>query len=372
MKTDPILYKAVRLARAGNYDGAIRTLEPEVNRYYGSFRYYYLLGVSYLHTGESSNALTYFRLAHEAKTRDPMPLLGLAVLYLKRGKTDQAVDFYLEAQELDEQNKTAKKALKVIRKYAGADTFRDWLESGKISSLFPPLPSAGFSLRMVLIPCAVLAAALLISWGVLVKIRMLPNPLYPRGNRGRAAEFSLSREERSAPVEPGGSYRYTLTREEAVDAYDKAHSLFTTFHDEAAKINLNRVLESNASEGLKNKARILLTFMEVPGFDNFKRGDNVSFDEVEQDPPLYRDVYVIWRGKAANVEINGNTTSFKLLVDYDTGVILKGPVMVIFDRPVQVITDRPLEVLGKIVPSPQGETIRLEGGAIHQSVSLEN
>jgi hypothetical protein len=373
MKLDPILTRASRLARAGKHGAAIRVLEPEVNRYHGSFRYYYLLGVCCLHISDFGGALTWFRLARDAKSRDPLARLGLAALYLRRGETEKAVDYYLEVLETEPKNKIAKKALAIIRRYAGADTFSAWLESGRLPALYPPVPSAGFALRMVFIPLAVFAAALLAACGVLLKIRMLPNPLYPHGNRGGDAQFGLIWEERSAPVESGGSYRYKLTREEAVDAYDKAHSLFTTFHDEAAKINLNRILESNASEGLKTRARTLRTFMEVPGFDNFKRGDNVSFDEVEQDPPLYRDVYVIWRGTAANIEIDGNTTVFDLMVDYDTGVIMKGPVRVVFDRAVQVIAGRPLEVLGKIVPvsSDQRETLLLEGSAIHQSGKLE-
>jgi tetratricopeptide (TPR) repeat protein len=88
MKLDPILTKATRLARRGNYDGAIKTLEPEVNRYHGSLRYYYLLGVSYLYTGVFGAALTYFNLARKVKMRDTSVLLGLAVLYLNLGIPD--------------------------------------------------------------------------------------------------------------------------------------------------------------------------------------------------------------------------------------------------------------------------------------------
>ncbi|MDR1576576.1 MAG: tetratricopeptide repeat protein [Treponema sp.] len=373
MKTDPILHKAARLAKSGNYEEAIRTLEPEVNRYYGSFRYYYLLGACCIHAGDFGGALTYFRLASKEKIRDPQALLGLAALYLRRGETDRAVDFYLEVQDIDRKNKIAKKALNVIRRHSGAESFAAWLETGRLSSLFPPVPSPGFSPRMLIIPAAALAAALLITYGALVQFRVLPNPFNPRGNRSGVAEFALNREERNAPLEVGGSYRYILTRDQALSSYDKALAFFTEYRDEAAKVELNRILESNASESLKNRARILLTFTETPGFDNFRRSDNASYGDIIADPALYRDVHVIWRGMATNVAVNGNTTTFDFLVGYDTRKILEGIVPVEFSQAVSINSERPLEVLGRVsLSSARGEAIRLEAVAIHQSGRLEN
>jgi hypothetical protein len=369
MKTDPILHKAARLARSGNYSGAIRILESEENRYHGSFRYYYLFGACCLRGGDFGGALNYFRLAREVKFRDPLVLLGLAALYLRRGEADKAVDFYLEVQEQDPNNTTAKKALKAIRKHAGAERLSAWLESGKLSSLYPPIPSPGFSVRAVLVPLAALIAALLLAYGVLVTFRVLPGPFHSRGSRGGIAELTLTREERSAPVQVGGSYRYILTRNQALDAYDRGLSLFTAYRDDAAKISLNRILESNASEGLKNRARILLSYTEVPGFDSFRQGDNVPYSEVIRDPVLYRNVHVIWRGMATNVAVEENAAAFDFLVGYDTRKTLEGIVPVVFDRALALDSERPLEVLGRVVPVSSG--IRLEGVAIHQPGRLE-
>ena len=373
MKVDPILRKAVRLARSRNYEGAFRTLEPEVNRYYGSFRYYYLLGIICLHAGDFGGALTWLRLARAKKMQNPQVLLGLAVLYLRRGETGKAVDFYLDVQELDPKNKIAQKALAVIRKHSNPDTLSEWLESGRLPGLFPPIPGAGVSADMLVIPGAVLAAALILGFGILIICGIIPNPLQKRGGRP-AAEFSLSSEERNEPVQVGGSWRYVLTKREALDVYDKAIDLFRSWRDEAAKINLNRILESNASEGLKNKSRLLLGYMEIPGFDSFNRGDNVSYSDVAREIILYRDVHVIWRGMATNVETSENATTFDFLVGYDTRKTLEGIVPVVFERAVSINPERPLEVLGRILTlsSVEGEEIRLEGVAIHQSGRLEN
>jgi len=375
MKLDPILSKASRLIRSGKYEAALRTLEPEVNRYHGSFRYYYLLGNTCLRAGDYGGALTYLRLAREANGRNPLALLGLAALYMRRGETSQALDFYLEVLELKPNNRIAKKALKLIRRYAGTEKFTAWLEAGKLPSVFPPVAFPGFTVKEKLFGFTVLLAAAVVVFAVMVHQKYLPNPFNPRGDRPGISSVSLTREERLEPVKSDGSYRYNnFTRVQAVETYEKARALFAAYRDEAARVELNRILESNAAEGLKNKARIIISFMRPPTFDTFKRSDNIDFLNVENDPVLYQGVHVIWGGRAANVSVTDRETTFDLLIDYDPGnktAVMRGTTFVIFDRAVPLNQGRQLEVLGRILPPGADGRISLEGVAIHQSGKLE-
>jgi hypothetical protein len=294
-------------------------------------------------------------------------------LHLRRGDTQRAVDYYLEVQSLDEKNRTVKKALNVIRKYAGQqDNFSSWIESGKLPTLYPPIPAAGFSLRSLFIPVAA-AAVLLLCFGLLIQLNVIPNPHKKVNERQGSAAMYLDRDEKKEPVENGGNYRYILTRKEVLDSYDQALRLFTEYHDEKARININRILDSNASEGVKNKSRIILSYMVTPGFDTFKRDDNVSYNDVIKDPALYRNVHVIWRGMATNADTIENVTTFDFLVGYDTKRTLDGIVSVIFNKATAVNTEKSLEVLGRIAPvsTERGADIYLEGVAIHQSGLLE-
>ncbi|GHV42518.1 hypothetical protein AGMMS49546_21430 [Spirochaetia bacterium] len=368
MKLDPILTKAIRLARRRNYNEAIKTLEAEVNRYHGSYRYYYLLAVSCLHVNDYQGALTYFKLARDVKIRDPQVLLGMAVLYLRRGETDRAVDFYLEVQELDEKNRTAAKALKIIRKFAGQDNISAWLESGELSKLYPPLPPLPFSMGRLVKPLAAVLGAALILCVILALTGVIRIP-GSRGKRPGISGVALEREDREEPMETGGLYQYILTRNQVFENYEKALSLFTAYRDEAARIELNRLIESNAPEGIKAKSRHIMGYMEVPGFDTFKQQDNLGIAEVRKEPVLYRDCHVIWRGMATNVEVLQNKTSFDFLVGYDTRRVMEGIVHVEFNQAVALNSEKPLEVLGRIVPisGPNGLDIRLEGVAIHQT-----
>ncbi|MDR0302962.1 MAG: tetratricopeptide repeat protein [Treponema sp.] len=365
MKLDPLLSKAARLARSKNYEGALKILKDEEDRYYGSFKYYYLYGVICLYSGAFVDALNSFRQARNIKMKDPNTMLGLAFLYLKRMNTVQAVDYYLDVQEIDPKNKIATKALSVIRKYSDPEALSEWLTPERIVKLFPPIPFPGISVKTVISSAVILAVLIALFFGISSKIRSMPSPR-------PSAQFTLSAQERNAPVETGGSYKYILTQKQVTDEYDRAHSLFRAHRDEAAKIHLNRILESNAPKIVINNARQMMLSTDVPGFDSFKQSDNPSYSDVQSEPALYRDVHVIWRGMATNLEVTDEAVCFDFLVGYDTRRTLEGIVPVVFKTPVSVNTERPLEVLGKINLSGANMSVTLEGVAIHQSGRLNS
>jgi hypothetical protein len=378
MKLDPILTKASRLARAGKYEAAIRILEPEVNRYRGSYRYYYLLGSCCLHSGDTGGARIYFHRAHETNRKDVLAILGLAVYYLRKGETDRAVDFYLEVLEMDPKNRIARRAMKIIRKYAGTENFSAWLlEEGRLPSLFPPIPFAGLDTKEILTLAAVFAAACLVAYGILVLVRYFPNPFNTRGPREGTSEFVLTREERMAPVQIGGVYTYTLTRLESLDLYERAISLFNAKRDDAARVLLNKIIASNAADGLKNRAHLIIPWLDTPKFDTFNRSDNVAFAEVKKDPSLYDGVHVIWQGAAAKIitsptGVTPAVTSFDFLVGFDFRGNYEGSIPVIFNYAIPLNPERPVEILGKIVPDDSREGFFLEGRNLHQSITPEN
>jgi tetratricopeptide (TPR) repeat protein len=368
VKLDPVLTRAVRALWRGKYGDVITMLEPEVVRYYDSLNYYYILGSACLRAGDLGGAFTYYKRAREIKMLEPPVLLGLAVYYLHRGDTGKAVDLYLEVLDLDPRNRIAKRGLLVLRKHGGSEGIQGWIDSGKAKRLFPPLPQLRLSPVRVLIPAALCILALVLAGGILAKLGILPLGNAAASERAGLSGIALEREDREMPVQIGGAYRYILTRDQALDLYEAGRRLFTGYRDEAAKLSLNRLIESNASDPLKNKARLLISYMEVPGFDTLK--DRFSYAEVRQDPILYRDCYVIWQGMATNLTAGEAATAFDFLIGYDTRTRLEGIVQAHFDFSVPLNVERPLEVLGRVIPVSTAvgeEGIRLEGVALHQA-----
>ena len=370
IKSDSLLGRAAALAHKGRYGEAIRMLEPEVVRYHDSFRYYYILAASCLYSGDYGGAHTYLRRARELKMRDSSVLLGLAALHLRRGETDRSIELYLDILDKDPNNRLARRALQVIRKHGDPEKLSNWIESGKLPTLYPVLPKKDKSSW---------GAAALISivsiCGILIMLSILgiiANPFEPRKTRQGMEDTMLATDERASPIQTGGAFRYILTRSQILESYDTARRFFMDYRDEAAKIELNRILESNASDDIKNKARILASYAAVPGFDTIK--DRFSYPQVLQEPLLYRDCHVVWRGMAANLRMGDTATAFDLLVGYDTNNTLQGIVPVRLDFAVAVDIERPMEILGKIsLVQDQGIgsiSIRLVGLAVHQAASM--
>ncbi|MCL2806052.1 MAG: tetratricopeptide repeat protein [Treponema sp.] len=374
INSDPLLNKAALLAKKRDFELAFKILQNEEDRYNGSFKYYQLFGIISLHSGNFVEANEYFQLAWRQKPKDKLTMLGLAVRHLKHLNTAQAVDYYLDVLEMDPKNKIAKLALDVIRKHSSAETLSDWISSPqRLAKLFPPIPYTILTKKTFFNAALIAAIVIVLTFASLIMVKVLPSPFKSRTERP-TSDYILSTQERrdSITAEMGGYYRYILTREQAINLYDRSIALFTAYRDEAAKINLNRILESNASDNLKSRARLLMNNMEVPGFDTFKRADNPSFSDIKNEPFVYRDVHVIWRGMATNVELTDEFTRFDLLIGYDTRRTLEGIILVEFDRPVAINTERPLEVLGRVNLSSSHSDIILQGVSIHQSGRLEN
>ncbi|MCL2832983.1 MAG: tetratricopeptide repeat protein [Treponema sp.] len=367
MKPDPLI-RANILARRLRYEEAIRILEAEEDRYYSSFTYYYLLGICYLRTRVYGKALTNFRKARDIKMREPLALLGLAALYLNKGNTDRAVDTYLEVLELDENNRIAAKALKIIRKFPGPENISNWLDSNRLHTIFPPFPKIPTAKGRPLKIIAAAAAVLVIAFGILAATGNIG--FLQKNTRQTPVSLELLKDELNAPMQLEGSFRYVLTRDQINNLYNEARRLFASFHDETARVNLNKILESNGPDPVKNKARLLLSYLEVPGFDTLRdRFTYAQVTGVTDDIILYRDCHIIWRGRVANLETAQNHTSFDLLVGYDTRTILEGTVRVDFDFAVAVNPEKNVEVLGSIIPinTDKGLSIRVQGIALNQA-----
>lgn len=336
-----ILERAKRAYFRKQYNDVITLLEPSVIQYRDSFHFYYFLGMACLHTGDIGGASSYFQRARQIKMRDPDLLVAQAALFLRRGDTHQAVEYYLEALEYDPNHKLAKRSLDFIRKKGDADTISAFVETGKIDRFYPRVKRKVSPVAIAVVAIAVICCVPLSLYGLKV---MNGEPTGPV--RADISALALNATERSSSVDLGGSFRYVLTDKQVVAAYGDAQKYFRSYRDNAAQVEINRILSSNASSSIKQKARLLMTYLSAPGFDSVK--DNYPYQQVTGDPVLYIDCWIVWKGMATNIAAAGNTLDFDLLVGYDTRSKLEGIIPVHFDTVISVDPDKPLEVLAKI------------------------
>ena len=359
MAYDP-LRRAQKDYRKGRYARVLSQLEPLALSYRDSHAFYFLMGSSCLYTGDVGGASTYLRRAEQLNFRHSATQAALAAVHVRRGDTDKAVQLYLDILGREPGNRLAQRALSFLKSNSDPDRIAAMTKSGGLSVLYPrpPLPirlasRAGFPLLASL---AAAALALFVLPGITRGLRDV------RPARSGMEGFSLSSEERKNPVASSGNFEYILTEKEAVTAFDRAKRQFAAWNDEAALVEINRILLSNAAPSIKNKAETLKGFARDPDFTNVK--ERFAYSEVARSPRLFDGVAILWKGTATNVREGESGPIFDFLVGYHEKKNLEGIATASFSFPLRITPGAPLEILGRIRPAVDG--FQIEGIAVHE------
>ena len=351
---DAKLKKADILFRRKQFENLIKELEPFVMEYRQSADFFYMLGVSNLYLGILGAAEDYLTTASRIDSDSPKSLIALGALFLRKGSTTEAISCYLEAQEMDPQNALVKKSLNFIRKSDMA-TISQAVDSGKIKEFYP---STGVYIpvqQIVLVAVAVFAIT-----GITIAAVTMHKKTPKRAD---LSNYTLTVNEKNNPVETdGGTYRYIMTTTQINDSYTKAIKYFQDFKDNQAQVEINRILNSNASVSIKQKAREIMNYITEPGFDTIK--DVYSYKKVESDPYLYMDCWVVWSGRVSNVEKTETTYNCEFLVGYDDMKNVDGIVPCSIPMPISIDVENPVQILGKL--TVKNNKLFLQGKSVYQ------
>ena len=354
-----ILDRAARLSARGKYGEVVVLLEPQLPIYRESARYYQLLGSACLRTGDSGGAYTYLKRAEQLDPRNVDTVLCLAALHLRRGETQKAIELYLQAQELRPDDALAAKSLAFMRREDAEERIPELVEKGGFERFYPRERVD----RRVFAAAGLAAVAAIALWLAIPAVAgLVRKAAEARSPRPEIAAIALSDTEREAPTETGGVYSYVLTEKEAIADFGKAKSLFEAYRDNAALVIANRLLLSNVSPSIKEKARTLKSYTSPPDFRTIR--DAPSYAEVSKDPALYDGCSILWKGAAANIESREGSTDFHFLVGYVDGQRLDGIVPVTMAAKDGLVSGNlPFELLGR-VHGADG-SLRIEGVAVH-------
>lgn len=361
------LERAVSLLARRKFNDCLRVLENSADLYRDVFSYYLTGGLACLYLNEFGSANRYFQMARRYNVTDPQLLLGQAVLYLRVGDTARAVQYYLDVQEQDPKNRTARRGLAFIKEKGTPEEIFRLVESGAIRMLYPPLGAN---------PTVVVAAffALLLAGGAVASLVLLApaierlRPTEIRFDKSteflRAEDYAVDLDSlKSATAPAGGSGGDLPTTEREIErSYRAAYSYATepvngdeTLHrTNMARHEANRLIASPAvDESLKAKARGIIDAMDAdrgsePTFSTLL--DNFPCERVVQNPVLYDGCWVLWPGHLFNGRTEDGVYKCSFFVSDDEQSRILG----IFDMtfgsvPSEPITgDRALDVLARI------------------------
>lgn len=348
------LEEAEGLYKKRKWHELISLLEPLSPVYRDNARFAVLLGTAYLHQEDIGGAYSCFRRAQSLDFKNRTALIGLAAVMVRRGESDKAVQLYIEMLERNPSDKTARRALNFVRRCPDPTALSG--NGRQLRALYPVPPPQ-------LLPYGVVLSLLVLG---LIAWRVGPGTLIfieeKKPSRPGIAEIVLTQTERESPVGSAGGFEIILTEKDALATFDSAKKLFNNYRDEAALVEINRLLLSNASRQVKTKAETLARYAREPSFASMP--DRFTYADVSAFPRLYNDVAVLWKGLPANIESSTVGTSFDLLVGYHDKRKLDGIVAVRAPFELRLPPDRPVEVLAKVKATAGG--FILECVAVHE------
>ena len=366
------LARAHSLLRRRKYSQVLTILESGNNPtiYRENFDYFLTGGIACLYLGDTGNAGVYFQRARHIRMTDPTLLCAQAALLLHRGYTDKAIGYYLDVLDYDPKNKTALDAMEFIRSHGTYEEICEIIDSGEIEKFYPPLGINPDTVARVLISGLIgVILAIIIIGGT--HIMGLPRSSGAfSGGRADLSELFLSVDEiGSASKGDSSACKYKLTDAQIKKSYDMAMTNFQNYRENASRVEINRLLNSNASDSIKTKAGMILSYFTEATFDSLEDyGDNIEYSQVAREPDLYIGCMIAWSGRIANDVTEGASYRCDLLVGYENMDRVEGFVPLHFAvAPYPAIdSDRPVKVLGKIVV--ENGKILLEGRAVYQPV----
>lgn len=348
--------------RRRRFATAIKLLESKADIYEDDFEFYLTLGIACLYVGDFGAASLYFNRARKIRTTDTRLLLGQAAIFLRRGDTDRALEYYLEILDHEADNKTARNAVEFIKHNADYDIICRWVDTGRIEQFYPQVGINPEKIALITIPSV---ACLL---GVMLAVILVVNKPGNKTTRVNLSAIELTADEMSSAKESDlstQSYRYILTNKEITKHYSNALQYFSEHRDNAAQVEVNTILNSDAVLSIKQKANILTGYFEVPDFDSIT--DVPSFSDVMKNDVLYLNCWVDWGGKVSNVVIyDDGSYSCDFIVGSENLEHYEGTVKVKFKSTPKISVDQSVRILGQI--DMEDGTIYLKGIKTYQSV----
>lgn len=145
--------------------------------------------------------------------------------------------------------------------------------------------------------------------------------------------------------------------------FDESRKMIKTGRHNKALFLLNRMMNSNASFQVKEKADFLIKF--VMGLEE-RTFEPVSFADITAKPYLYRGFSVKLSGKIANISKKNNRYFFNLLTDYHGNEIFSGMADIFFESEDIRITNGDMAEVDGIFSNLLGKRIYIVAKSIRK------
>lgn len=331
--------QGLKYYRKKQYTKAISFLEKALRERKGDPEVHLFLGYSSLFTGDVEGARRYFRSGLLANENNVELMKGLAFVYLKDERIEDAISLWGEVLEQRPRDRKIKRAIRQLREAEGIERFA---ESAKLKDFLSIGPPVYVKLQPYLIALSVFCGLLIVG------TVFYTTPLYKKTLERFYPEIVRLNEIQFPSGEPisteDGEALYSFSEKEIATSFSRIKRYIYKNRVNTALIELNRMMLSNASPVVKEKLEILYTFIQPP--DPLSIDYNPRYYEIIKEPGVFRGVYVLWTGKIANLQKDKNGAEFDLLVSYEDQDTIEGIAHVVISGTFYIENRQNVELFG--------------------------
>ncbi|UCB45807.1 MAG: hypothetical protein JSV25_16665 [Spirochaetota bacterium] len=297
------------------------------------------LGYASLYTGDVDGARRYFKGGLLEKEDDPDLLKGLAYIYLKDERLEDAIGLWGEVLDKRPSEKIVKRALEKLRE---TEDVKEFAQKAKLTEfLSPRLP--------ILVKLKPYLLGIYITVGIIIiGVVFYTTPLYKKALQRFYPEIieldTIELPEGPKTEEDQTQALYSLSEEEIEKNFVQVKRYVYKEKINSAIILLNKVMLSNASPIVKERFDILYTYIDPP--DPLSIDYNPQFHEIIKEPGIYMGAYVLWTGRIANLKKEKESAHFDLLVNYEDQDTIEGIAHVDIDGVYYIENRQSVEVFG--------------------------
>lgn len=351
---DSTLKKAKKLYSDKRYSEVIRLLEPQIYRFRDVYDFYFLLGSSCLHSKDLGGAYTYLKRAIQLDENSIQAMLALALVHLLKKETEESIKCWFDVLDKDQKNSQAKYGLEYLRKHVASNDPSFSLEDFRSFNKF--IPEKTKFMPIITITAVVPLAAAITIFILLPFVRNILSK-EPREGINPITLSSLNE-----IVDNREPTTIIMKEKEIKEFYRKALDYFQNYRDNLAQREINRLMLANASREIKNQLLLLSKYIKTPSFETFK--DNFTYQEVYQNPKLYENCFILWKGKLSNISKENLEIQADFLVGYHDQKVLEGIIPISIPFAVSLDPYFGYEILAKI--NLKNNSISLTVISLHQ------
>jgi tetratricopeptide (TPR) repeat protein len=332
--------QGLRAYRKGQYTKAVSFLEKTIREKKDDHQAYLYLGYASLYTGDLEGSLKYFRSGLLVHDGDVDLMKGLAYVYLKNERLEDAIGLWGEVLARKPSERNVKRLLERLRSSDDVNNFIENADMKQFLSLKAPILTR---LRPYLIGISITAGVLVIV------ILFYATPLYQKALERFYPEVVKLREvtlpsDFPAVQQDAKGVLYSFSEKEIGESFARIKRYIYKGKVNTAILALNKIMLSNASPPVKEKFKLLYTFIDPP--DPLSIDYNPRYYEIVQEPSAYEGAYVLWNGRIAGLTKIKSGAEFDLLVSYKNQDTIEGIAHVAIEGTFYLENRQAVEVFG--------------------------